>query len=77
MEKWLMNLTDKRWKKKTKKGKVNAHGATMAMITDPHFCKPDPEIFQSKVLQQYEYKVRQLLEINVVHPEPAGKQVSL
>jgi predicted nucleotidyltransferase len=76
-EKWLMNLTDKRWKKKTKKGKVNEHGHRIGMIVDRHFSKPNPEIFQSKVLQQYEYKVSQLLEINVTNPKPLGKPVSL
>jgi hypothetical protein len=77
IEKRLMNLTDKRWKKKTHRGKVNDHGLRLAMIIDPHFSKPDPEIFQSKVLQKYQYKTRQLLEINFNNPRPAGKPISL
>lgn len=77
IERWLMNLTDKRWKKKVYKGKVNDHGIRMAMITNPHFSKPDPEIFQSKVLQQYEHKVRQLFEINVTDTKQVRKPVSL
>ena len=57
VEKLLMNLTDKRWKMKTLQGKVNDHGATMAMITDPHFSKPDPENFQYKIVRQFEEKL--------------------
>ena len=51
------------------------HGESMAMITGPHFSKPDPKNLQWKVLQQYEYKVRQLLEAN--GSKPARKPVSL
>jgi len=75
MEKWLMDVTHKRWKKKTHYGKVNDHGLRLAMITNPHFSKPDPAVFQSKVLQKYQYKVRQLLEAN--GSKPARKPVSL
>lgn len=62
-EKWLMNLTDKRWKKKTQQGKVNDHGVKIGMIVNPHFSKPDPKNFQVKVLQQYESRLRQLNEL--------------
>jgi hypothetical protein len=77
VEKLLMKMTDKRWKMKTFQGKVNDHGESMAMITDPHFSKPDPKNLQWKVLQQYEYKVRQLLAISVINKEPVRKPVSL
>ena len=63
-EKWLMNLTDKRWKKKTKQGKLNTHGRRIGMIVGPHFSKPDPKNFQDKVIEQYENRVHQLLKIN-------------
>ena len=64
IDKWLMNLTDKRWKKKTKLGKVNDHGARIKMLVDRHFSKPDPKNFQAKVVQQYENRVKRLLESN-------------
>lgn len=63
-DKWLMNLTDRRWKKKTQQGKLNDHGGRIGMITGRHFSKPDPKNFQAKVVQQYECRVRQLLESN-------------
>jgi hypothetical protein len=63
---WLMNITDKRWKNKTVQGKVNDHGARIGMLVNRHFSKPDPKNFQAKVVQQYESKVKHLLESN--HP---------
>jgi hypothetical protein len=64
IEKWLMHLTDKRWKKKLHAGKVNDHGIRMAMITDPHFSKPDPKYFQTKIISKYQSVVQQLSETN-------------
>lgn len=63
-DKWLMNLTDKRWKRKTQQGKVNDNGGRIGMIVGRHFSKPDPKNFQAKVVQQYECRVKQLLELN-------------
>ena len=63
-DKWLMNITDKRWKNKTGQGKVNDHGARIGMMVNRHFSKPDPKNFQAKVVQQYENKVKHLLESN-------------
>lgn len=62
IEKWLMNLTDKRWKKKARQGKVNDHGVKIGMMVNPHFSKPDPKNFQAKVVQQYERSLKQLIE---------------
>ena len=61
VDKWLMTVTDKRWKKKTQQEKRNEHGGRIGMITDRHFSKPDPKNFQDKVVQQYEYRVKQIL----------------
>jgi predicted nucleotidyltransferase len=52
----LMKITAKRWLKKTQLNKVNAHGGIMAMATAKHYAKPDPENFQTRLLQQYEVK---------------------
>jgi hypothetical protein len=65
-DKWLMNVTDKRWKRKTQRGKINDHGARIGMMVNRHFSKPDPKNFQAKVVQQYESKVKHLLELD--HP---------
>ncbi|MEP6950900.1 MAG: hypothetical protein ABI863_16560 [Ginsengibacter sp.] len=64
IDKWLMNITDKRWKDKTGRGRVNDHGARIGMMVNRHFSKPDPKNFQAKVVQQYENKVKHLLGSN-------------
>ena len=63
-DKWLMSITDKRLKKKTKEGKLNDHGARVGMMVNRHFSKPDPKNFQAKIVQQYENKVTHLLQSN-------------
>jgi predicted nucleotidyltransferase len=62
VERSLMNLTDKRWKKKTRQNKLNDHGDTVAMMVSKHFSKPDPEIFQTKVIKEYELRIDQLMK---------------
>jgi hypothetical protein len=60
-DKWLMNLTAKRWQNKARNKKLNDHGARIGMMVNPHFSKPDPKNFQAKVVQRYEWRVNQLL----------------
>jgi len=61
IEKWLMNVTDKRWKKKTERNKLDNHGERISMIVSPHFSKPNPDIFQLKIINEYDLRVNQLL----------------
>lgn len=63
IDKWLMTVTDRRWKKKTARGKLNAHNAKVGMMVSRHFSKPDPRNFQAKVVQQYEKRVKDLLQL--------------
>lgn len=53
LESHLMNLTTKRWKRKSAKGKLNDHGALMAMDASKFYAKPDPSNFQEKILNLY------------------------
>lgn len=59
---WLMNITGKRWQRKTEKKRLNSRGGFMGMAVDRHFSKPDPKNFQDKVVEQYRVKVQQLLQ---------------
>lgn len=61
-DQWLMNLTDRRWRKKTLSGKVNGHGDKMEMVVGRHFSKPNPKNFQAKVLKKYESAVNDLVK---------------
>jgi hypothetical protein len=62
IDKWLMAVTDKRWKKKTERGKLNDHAVKIGMMVNRHFSKPDPKNFQAKVVQRYENRVKELIE---------------
>ena len=62
IDKWLMNLTDKRWKKKTLEGRVNDHGRKIGMVVGRHFSKPDPKNFQVKLVEDYNSRVSKLLQ---------------
>jgi hypothetical protein len=61
IDNWLMNLTDKRWKKKTAENRINVRGIRMTLKADKHFSKPDPTNFQNRVVQQYESKLKEIV----------------
>jgi hypothetical protein len=65
IDNWLMRITTRRWIKKEKLQKTNAHGIRMGLHTGKHFSKPNPEFFQRKVLDALEKKMnKQPAEIN-------------
>ncbi len=64
IDKWLMNITDRRWKKKAVTHQLNSKGINMGMIVGRHFSKPDPKNFQDKVVEQYRIKEQQLLHLH-------------
>lgn len=68
VDKRLMNITGKRWKKKTERHQVNSRGIVMGMALGRHFSKPDPKNFQDKVVERYETKVTQLLQLQAKTP---------
>jgi hypothetical protein len=63
IDNWLMNLTDKRWKKKTARNRLNVRGIKMTLKADKHFSKPDPTNFQNRVVQQYESKLKEIVSV--------------
>ncbi len=54
LDNFLMNLTRKSWNSKTRLNKRNTKGMVLSMHIGKHFSKPNPEIFQKRLLQQYE-----------------------
>lgn len=63
LDAWLMNLTGKRWQEKMEKHQLNSKGGDMGMIVGRHFSKPDPKNFQDKIVEKYQLKVQQLLQL--------------
>jgi hypothetical protein len=57
----LMQITAKRWQKKTMGNKKNNRGVTMSMVAKKHVAKPDPVFFQNNLLSQYNKKADQFI----------------
>ncbi len=64
IDKWLMNVTGRRWQKKAQKHQLNSKGENMGMIVGRHFSKPDPKNFQDKIVERHRVKVQQLLQLH-------------
>ncbi|MBS1934597.1 MAG: nucleotidyltransferase domain-containing protein [Bacteroidetes bacterium] len=60
IDNYFMQLTFKRWMKKEELGKKNSRGERMGLKLDKHFCKPNPEYFQGKILSMYRDKLNEL-----------------
>jgi hypothetical protein len=63
IEKYLMQLTARRWSEKTEQRKLNSRGIILGMDTSKHYAKPDPRNFQMKLVDQYERKISHLLNL--------------
>lgn len=60
LDKYLMNLTTKRWNKKEEKHRLNMKGKRMGIKSGKHYFKPNPTYFQQKVLQRFNQKLDEL-----------------
>ncbi len=60
LDDYLRNLTDSRWKKKELRGDLNIKGNKMSLQCGKHFSRPNPEVFQQRVLGKYQRKVKEL-----------------
>ncbi|HXB43427.1 MAG TPA: nucleotidyltransferase domain-containing protein [Puia sp.] len=57
---YLMRVTKRRWKLKEDKMKLNQNGQRLGLSTAKHFCKPNPEFLQKKILKSYLNKLEEL-----------------
>jgi hypothetical protein len=60
LDDYFRKVTAGRWKKKEARGDLNLHGFRMSLQSGKHFARPNPEIFQQKVLARYQRKIREL-----------------
>ncbi len=60
LENKLRRITDHRWSKKTRQKKRNMKGDVLTLQCGKHYSRPNPEIFQQKVLTKY---LRRLTEV--------------
>jgi hypothetical protein len=61
LENYLRGLTDSRWQKKTERGEVNMKGEAMTLQCGQHFSRPNPEIFQQRILNRYHRRVKEVI----------------
>jgi hypothetical protein len=60
LDNYLMKLTAKSWNSKTRTNKINSKGMLLSMHVDKHFSKPNPDIFQKRLLQRYENSLAEI-----------------
>jgi len=60
LEQKLHGITERRWKKKTERGDLNLKGDPMSLQCSLHFSRPNPEIFQRKVLTRYYRRLKEM-----------------
>jgi hypothetical protein len=58
----LMRITEKSWNYKTSSNKTNNKGMLLSMHIGKHFSKPNPDIFQKKLLSKYEKSVADIFK---------------
>ncbi|MFI5154723.1 MAG: hypothetical protein ACHQEM_00970 [Chitinophagales bacterium] len=56
LDNYFMRITSKRWKLKELRQKRNYKGELMGLKTAKHYSKPNPELFQKKILHSLENK---------------------
>jgi len=61
LERYFMNLTISRWKKKTEQHRKNMRGILLGMDAGVHYAKPEPKYFQEKIVERYHSKTGELL----------------
>jgi hypothetical protein len=59
---FLMKQTAKSWNTKTQSNKTDNKGMLMSMHVGKHFSKPNPEVFQKKILQSYENSLSEIFK---------------
>lgn len=67
LNRYLMQLTARRWQQKTDSGRLNARGVLMSMLAGEGYAKPDPVNFQRKVLEDHQRNLNRMTE-RLAHP---------
>jgi predicted nucleotidyltransferase len=61
LDNFFMKITDRRWQKKRLNNKLNSRGLVMSMDAAKHCAKPDPGVFQERLVAIYEKKAAFLI----------------
>jgi hypothetical protein len=60
LDDYFRKITARRWKKKEDRGDLNLRGHKMTLQCGKHFARPNPDIFQQKILVRYQRKIKDL-----------------
>ncbi|HET6254001.1 MAG TPA: hypothetical protein VFE32_08000 [Puia sp.] len=60
LDDYFQKITAGRWKRKEDRGDLNLRGHRMSLQCGKHFARPNPGIFQQKVLTCYQRKLKEL-----------------
>jgi hypothetical protein len=60
LENKLRRITDQRWRKKTDQQQRNMRGDVLTLQCGKHYSRPNPEIFQQKVLTKYHRRLNEV-----------------
>jgi hypothetical protein len=60
LDNYFMKITQHRWEKKENSKMVNKSGQRMGLRTSKHFCKPNPDFLQKKIVSRYHIKLEEL-----------------
>jgi hypothetical protein len=62
LDNFLMKLTARSWNTKTQTNKKNSKGILLSMHVGKHFSKPNPDLFQRRLLQRYENNLAEIFK---------------
>jgi hypothetical protein len=60
LENKLRRITDRRWRQKTDQQRRNMKGDVLTLQCGKHYSRPNPEIFQQKVLTKYHRRLNEI-----------------
>jgi hypothetical protein len=62
LENKLRRITDQRWRQKTEQQRRNMKGDVLTLQCGKHYSRPNPEIFQQKVLAKYHSRLNDVFK---------------
>ena len=62
LENKLRRITDRRWRQKTEQQRRNMNGDVLTLQCGKHYSRPNPEIFQQKVLAKYHSRLNDVFK---------------
>lgn len=75
LDDYLLKITTRRWRHKEQMQKLNAKGNRMGIETGKHFCKPNPQFLQKRILKMYNLKLKEMeMKWDICFEQPALQQ---